>query len=133
MTFDSGTWWIMLIIVGAVTSALTYLIKTSIFARLDKLEAKLGAALETQINKSDHEKDIKEVRADIEVIKSNYTTKNQHTKDFDECRGDIKKIRENYIEKEDFIREFGKLERKNDKILEILISLSNEKNGFKRG
>lgn len=123
MKFDTGTWWIVLVIAGAVTSALTYLIKTSIFARLDKLEAKLATVLESQVHKEDHENTIKEFKSDIETIKSAYITKTQHWKDYDECRGEIKQIKESYIVKEDFIREFGRLDQKTDKILDILLKL----------
>ncbi|MBS9782632.1 MAG: hypothetical protein KGV43_02380, partial [Arcobacter sp.] len=61
---------------------------------------------------------------DIETIKANYTTKSTHIKDFDECRNDIKKIAENYLTKEDFLREQAKVDRKLDKITDILLKIN---------
>ncbi len=122
MNFDSGTWWLVLIFIGAITSSLTYLIKFALFSRLEKMEKKLDEFEKGLVDKDLHEKDIDEVKSDIETIKANYTPRSIHAKDFDECRGDIRKITENYITREDFFREQVKMDKKLDKIMDILIN-----------
>lgn len=62
MTFDSGTWWLIIGIGGLALGALIYLVKRSIFGRMDKIEAK-------------HEEDLKSVQDDIKKIKEDYITK----------------------------------------------------------
>lgn len=62
MTFDSGTWWLIIGIGGLAVGALVYLVKRSIFGRMDKIEAK-------------HEEDLKSVHDDIKKIKEDYITK----------------------------------------------------------
>ncbi len=121
MNFDSGTWWLVLIFIGAVTSSLTYLIKFALFSRLEKMEKKIDEFENSLVDKKVHEKKMDEVKTDIETIKANYTPKSTHMKDFDECRRDITKIKENYITREDFFRELLKMDKKLDKIMEYLI------------
>lgn len=128
MIFDSGTWWVVLIIVGAITSSLTYLLKLALFTRIDKVEKRLSDVIENHLSKDEYEKNLRTIRDDIETIKTNYTTKDSHMKDFDECRNDIKKIKEDYITKEDFFREQGKTDRKLDKILDILLNAKGSRN-----
>lgn len=127
MNFDSGTWWMFLLIIGAITTSLTYLIKVALFSRVEKMEVKLNDFEKTTIDKVEHDSDIKEIKTDIETIKSNYTPKKTHTKDFDECRSDIKKITENYLTKEDFLREVGKTDRKMDKMLDLLLKIDERR------
>lgn len=121
MKFDSGTWWLVLLVIGAITSSLTYLIKFALFSRLEKMEKKIDEFEKGLVDKDLHEKDISEVKDDIETIKANYTPMATHTKNFDECRSDIKKITENYITREDFFREQLKMDKKLDKIMDILL------------
>ncbi len=121
MNFDNGTWWLVLIFIGAITSSLTYLIKFALFSRLEKMEKKIDEFEKGLVDKDLHEKDIDEVKSDIETIKANYTTRSVHAKDFDECRNDIRKITENYITREDFFRELIKMDKKIDKIMDILL------------
>ncbi len=121
MTFNSGTWWLVLLVIGAITSSLTYLIKFALFSRLEKMENKIDEFEKGLVDKEVHERDIDEVKNDIETIKANYTTRTIHSKDFDECRRDIRKIMENYITREDFFRELIKMDKKIEKILDILL------------
>ncbi|MDO4772977.1 MAG: hypothetical protein Q4A72_05415 [Bacillota bacterium] len=133
MKFDGGTWWLVVLIIGAITSSLTYLIKFALFSRLEKMEKKIDEFEKSLVDKENHEKDISEVKKDIETIKANYTPKSTHTKDYDECRSDIRKITENYITKEDFFREQLKMDKKLDKIMDILLSdRKKEKDGISR-
>lgn len=68
---------------------------------MDKLERSVGES----VKKGDYDKDMKEVREDIEKIKANYITK------------------------EDFFREQAKTERKLDRIMDILLEMKGDKKG----
>ena len=52
MNFDAGTWWLALLLLGGLTGGFWFLLKRTVFERVDKLE-----------------------REDIEKIKANYITK----------------------------------------------------------
>ncbi len=127
MTFDAGTWWLAVLLLGFVTGGLVYLLKRSVFGRIDKMEDALKKAGETAVKKEDYEKAIQAVQGDIKQIRADYTPRAEHRKDLDECRGDIKQIKEDYITKEDFFREQGKTDRKLDRIMDILLEMKGEK------
>lgn len=127
MNFEPGTWWLILLLVSSVTGALTYLIKRSVFGKVDKLENRVEYVEKNYTLQKDHEMDIKECKDDIKGIRQDYTPKKMHEKDFDECKNDIKKIKEDYITKEDFFREQGKTDRKLDRIMDILLEMKGDK------
>lgn len=127
MTFDAGTWWLAVLLLGFVTGGLVYLLKRSVFGRIDKMEDALKKAGETTVTKEEYEKAIQAVQGDIKQIRADYTPRADHRKDLDECRGDIKQIKEDYITKEDFFREQGKTDRKLDRIMDILLEMKGEK------
>lgn len=127
MNFDAGTWWLILLLVGSVTGALTYLIKRSVFGKVDKLESRVEYVEKNYTLQKDHESELKECKEDIKGIRQDYTPKKMHEKDFDECKADIKKIKEDYITKEDFFREQGKTDRKLDRIMDILLEMKGDK------
>lgn len=127
MTFDAGTWWLAVLLLGFVTGGLVYLLKRSVFGRIDKMEDALKKAGETTVKKEEYEKAIQAVQGDIKQIRADYTPRADHRKDLDECRGDIKQIKEDYITKEDFFREQGKTDRKLDRIMDILLEMKGEK------
>lgn len=127
MTFDAGTWWLAVLLLGFVTGGLVYLLKRSVFGRIDKIEDAQRKAGETTVKKADYEKSLQAVQNDIKQIRADYTPRSEHSKDLDECRGDIKQIKEDYITKEDFFREQGKTDRKLDRIMDILLEMKGEK------
>ena len=71
MNFDAGTWWLALLLLGGLTGGFWFLLKRTGFERVDKLERSVGES----VKKGDYDKDMKEVREDIEKIKANYITK----------------------------------------------------------
>ena len=111
MTFDNGTWWLVVLLLGFATGALIYLLKRSLFGRVDRLDESVKRLDESTVKKAD----------DIERIKQDYTPRRVHDKDHDATQAEIKKITENYLTKEDFFREQAKTERKLDTILDILM------------
>ena len=129
MTFDSGTWWLAVLLLGFLTGAVVYLLKRSLFGRVDKLDETVKQIGETAVKKADHDSQLKAVQEDIKQIRQDYTPRAEHRKDLDECRVDIKKIKEDYITKEDFFREQGKTDRKLDRIMDILLEMKGDKKG----
>lgn len=101
MNFDAGTWWLALLLLGGLTGGFWFLLKRTVFERVDKLERSVGES----VKKGDYDKDMKEVREDIEKIKANYITK------------------------EDFFREQAKTDRKLDRIMDILLEMKWDKKG----
>lgn len=98
MNFDAGTWWLALLLLGGLTGGFWFLLKRTVFERVDKLERSVGES----VKKGDYDKDMKEVREDIEKIKANYITK------------------------EDFFREQAKTDRKLDRIMDILLEMKGD-------
>lgn len=127
MKFDAGTWWLILLLAGSVTGALTYLIKRSVFGKVDKIENRVEYVEKHYTLKKEHEDNLKECKEDIKSIRQDYTPREMHEKDFDECKNDIKKMKEDYITKEDFFREQGKTDRKLDRIMDILLEMKGDK------
>lgn len=121
MTFDSGTWWLIGLLVTALIAAVTFLIKRTLFSRVDDLSKTVKDVQDTTVRKDEYTKALDKVESDIEQIRKDYTPRDTHTKDFDEVRADIKKIAENYLTKEDFFREQAKTDRKLDQIINILL------------
>jgi len=125
MTFDAGTWWLAVLLLGGLTALCGWLLKHT-SDKNDKLLEKLQNSM---VGRSEFDKQLDAVKKDIREIQRSYTTQAKHDKDFDECRQSIKEIRDNYLTKEDFLREQAKTERKLDaqdqkldRILEILMS-----------
>lgn len=113
MTFDSGTWLLILGIVGIVIGALTFLLKRSIFGRMDEI-------------KNSNAEAIRNAQEDIKKIRVDYTPRADHRTDIEELREDIKKMKENFLTKEDFFREQSKTDRKLDDIMKILLGMKGE-------
>ena len=127
MTFDAGTWWLAVLRLGFVTAGLVYLLKRSLFGRIDKLDESMKEISENSVKKSDYESTVQALQADIKQIRADYTPRAEHRKDLDECRGDIKQIKADYITKEDFFREQAKTDRKLDWIMDILLEMKGDK------
>ena len=129
MTFDAGTWWLAVLQLGFVTAGLVYLLMRSMFGRIDKLDEAMKEISENSVKKSDYERAVQSLQADIKQIRADYTPRAEHRKDLDECRGDIKQIKADYITKEDFFREQAKTDRKLDRIMDILLEMKGDKKG----
>ena len=115
------------LLLGFVTAGLVYLLKRSLFGRIDKLDESMKEISENSVKKSDYESTVQSLQADIKHIRADYTPRAEHRKDLDECRGDIKQIKADYITKEDFFREQAKTDRKLDRIMDILLEMKGDK------
>ena len=121
MTFDAGTWWMIGLLATALIGAVVFLIKRTLFSRVDDMAKEVREIRDSTLKKGEYEKDQEKMLRDIEQIKKDYTPKSVHDRSYDEVRKDIKRITENYLTKEDFFREQAKTERKLDMILDILM------------
>ena len=73
MTFDAGTWWLAVLLLGFVTAGLVYLLKRSLFGRIDKLDEAMKEISENSVKKSDYESTVQSLQADIKQIRADYT------------------------------------------------------------
>ncbi len=135
MLFDNGTWWLIGLLLAGLIATAEYLLKRSLFGRIDEMASKIKNIMDNMVKKADYEKAHDKALKDIEQIKKDYTPRDVHNKAFDEVRADIKKITENYLTKEDFFREQAKMERKLestehkvDRVLEILMNMGGKHN-----
>lgn len=125
MRFDGGTWWLAVLLLGGVTTLLSWLLKRS----YEKVEKKAdNAATKVEVDKQ-----LDLCREQIRAIQETYTTRATHDKDIGECRDQISKISQEYLTKGDFYREQAKTERrleqqneKLDRVLEILMQIRKE-------
>ena len=53
MNFDAGTWWLALLLLGGLTGGFWFLLKRTVFERVDKLERSVGES----VKKGDYDKD----------------------------------------------------------------------------
>lgn len=111
---------------GLLIGIIGYFLKRTM-SRVDKTEESLTALITNIKDTFVTDKVTNELKADIKQIREDYTPTSVHDKAYDECRLDIKEIKEDYITKEDFFREQSKLERKIDKIMDILMEMKGAK------
>lgn len=111
MNFDAGSWWIFGIISAALIAAVTYLIKRSLFERVDKCEKSVDTIKEKYTLKADHEQDITDCKTDITKIRETYATKTdlkdlkvEIKADLQQLMNDVTDIKKNSLLREDFFR-----------------------------
>ena len=109
--------WVITTAIGLVISVIGYFLKRTM-SQVDRHEAELRQAAGKE--------ELREVNSnlslEIKQIREDYTPKKAHEKDFDECRKEFKEIRANYLTKDDFIREINKMDRKLDRMRDIMMA-----------
>lgn len=135
MLFSDDTWWLAVLLLGGLVVLAEFLLKRSLFGRIDEMSSEIKSIDDNTVKKADYDKAHDAIVKDVEQIKKDYTPRNVHDKAFDETKADIKKITENYLTREDFFREQAKTERKLDsterkidKILELLLGTGGKHN-----
>lgn len=121
MTFDTGTWWLAVLLLGFATGGLIYLLKRSLFGRIDELEETLKQVSETAVKKPEYEKDLAKMSGELEEIRRDYTPRALHDKCYDEVRMDVKTIMQTYLKQDDFFRELTNLNRKVDTMMKYMM------------
>ena len=103
--------------IGTVITIITYFLKKTM-DKIDKTDLKIQEIEKDYLTEVAHEKIIKEVKKDIQDIKTDYTPKTESVKEF---RNDLKEAQKQFLTKEDFIREQRKTENKLDEIYKLLL------------
>ncbi len=117
--------WIITTAVTLGIGVISYFLKRTM-SLVDQHNTELQAVREKCASKADLKEQTKEIKEDIRKIREDYTPRKTHQKDYDECRQDIKEIRENYLTKEDFIREIANVNRKLDRMTEMMIEAAQK-------
>lgn len=113
--------WVITTAITLGIGVITYFLKRTM-TQVDKQGEEIRRMDDKTATKADLKESTEELKKDIREIRDNYTPKEVHVKDFDECRKDIKHIRSEYLTKDDFIREISKMDRKLDRMLEMMIN-----------
>ena len=117
--------WMITTAITLGIGVITYFLKRTM-SQVDRHEVEINAVRQDNVRKEDLKEQTKELKEDIRKIREDYPPKETHEKDFDECRKDIKEIRENYLTKDDFIREVSKMDRKLDRLMEMMIEANKK-------
>lgn len=117
--------WIITTAITLGIGVITYFLKRTM-SQSDRHGTEIQEMKREAVGKLELKEQTKELKDDIRKIREDYTPRNTHQKDFDECRMDIKEIRENYLTKDDFIREITKMDRKLDRMMEMMIEASQK-------
>ena len=89
MTFDAGTWWLIGLLATGLIGAVVFLIKRTLFSRVDDLTKEVKEVRDTTVKKADYEKAEERLEADIEQIKKDYTPRSVHGQAWGEVRGGV--------------------------------------------
>ena len=118
---DRMSEWVITTAITLGIGVITYFLKRTM-NQVDRQDSRIQQQENTAVTRTELEKNMDKLEQDIRQIRDDYTPKEMHRKDFDECRADIKQIRADFMTKEDFIREISKLDRKLDRMLEMMIN-----------
>ncbi len=117
--------WVITTVIALGIGVVSYFLKRTM-SQVDRHDTEIREGREQSASKEDLKEQTKELKDDIRKIREDYTPRDTHQKDFDECRKDIKEIRENYLTKDDFIREISKMDRKLDRMMEMMIEAAKK-------
>lgn len=119
MTFDTGTWWLIGILLTALLGIVGALVSRSIFLQLDKNSADIKEVRENYTTRTSHQKDLEAMRRDMKEMRTEMRTEIRSMSE------DVKEIKENCIRREEFLQSQLKLESKMDKLMEFLMKGGN--------
>lgn len=115
MTFDTGTWWLITIILTALLGCIGALVSRSIFKSLDEHSSDIKEVRENYTPRTDHQKDLEAVRREMKEMRTEMRTEIRQMSD------DVKDIKENCIRREEFVSHQLKLENKLDRLMEFMM------------
>ena len=94
MTFDTGTWWLITIILTALLGCIGALVSRSIFKSLDEHSSDIKEVRENYTTRKDHKTDIDAVRREMKEVRSEMRTEIQTLSE------DIKEVKETCLRKD---------------------------------
>ena len=112
--------WIITTVAGLAISAITYFLKRTM-NQVDGQGKAIQKVKDEAVTRTENKEQVTKLEKEIRQIRDDYTPTEVHQKAYDECRNDIKEIRAKYLTKDDFIREMNKMDRKLDRMLEIMM------------
>ena len=104
MTFDTGTWWLITIILTALLGCIGALVSRSIFKSLDEHSSDIKEVRENYTTRKDHKTDIDAVRREMKEVRSEMRTEIQTLSE------DIKEVKETCLRKDVFEHNMLRLE-----------------------
>lgn len=128
MAFDTGTWWLISILLTALITIIGALISRTVFGKLDENTKDIKQVRENYTPRADHTKDIGSMRDELKTdVKSVREELRCETR---KLASDIEDIKENCLRKEDFIRAMADsnnrattIDHKIDKLMEMVYSI----------
>lgn len=111
MTFDTGTWWLIGILLTALLGIVGALVSRSIFLQLDKNSADIKEVRENYTTRTSHQKDLEAMRRDMKEMRTEMRQMSE----------DVKDIKENGVRREEYLRSQLKLENKLDRLMELMM------------
>lgn len=115
MTFDTGTWWLITIILTALLGCSGALVSRSIFKSLDEHSSDIKEVRENYTTRKDHKTDIDAVRREMKEVRSEMRTEIQTLSE------DIKEVKETCLRKDVFEHNMLRLENKMDALTKFLM------------
>ncbi|WP_418441498.1 hypothetical protein [Candidatus Allofournierella excrementavium] len=115
MTFDTGTWWLIGILLTALMGIVGALVSRSIFLQLDKNSADIKEVRENYTTRTSHQKDLEAMRRDMKEMRTEMRTEMRQMSE------DVKDIKENGVRREEYLRSQLKLENKLDRLMELMM------------
>ena len=115
MTFDTGTWWLVGILLTALLGVVGALVSRSIFLQLDKNSADIKEVRENYTTRTSHQKDLDAMRRDMKEMRTEMRTEMRQMSE------DVKDIKENGVRREEYLRSQLKLENKLDRLMELMM------------
>ena len=110
--------WVITTVITLGIGVVSYFLKRTM-SQVDRHDTEIREGREQSASKEDLKEQTKELKDDIRKIREDYTPRDTHQKD-------IKEIRENYLTKDDFIREISKMDRKLDRMMEMMIEAAKK-------
>lgn len=132
MEFSSGAWWVVTLLVGAVTTILSFYLKRTA-GKVDEHDRELPqlrqSAYKSESKVDEHDKSIAEIQRTY-VTKDELSTVRKEIKDeLKKISGDVAELKASTLSRADFIRTAAKTDEKIDKLYDLLITRGGTHNG----
>lgn len=123
MNFDTGTWWLITILLTALLGVVGALVSRSVFKELDEHAGDIKEIRENYTTRTQHENDLKAIRQEMKEMRTEMRTEIQGLSE------DIKEVKETCLRKDDFLRSMMSLEGKLDTLNKYMIEGRGGRNG----
>lgn len=120
MEFTAGAWWLVTLLVGAVTAVLSFYLKRTA-NKVDEHDREIPRLTRSADKVEEHEKQIAEIQRTY-VTKDEMSAMRKEIKDeLRKISGDVAEIKASTLSKADFIRTSARTDEKIDKLYDLLV------------